>query len=118
MGDSEGKMFGKFVLPAWLVLAWSGFWAIVDWMGRLQLLHDYWPLLKETTEKIAPPKINVPLFILSLSWILAFFFVIPPLARRWGPGKAIAGLMASLGAVALVLGILQGQGEIDKINRN
>jgi hypothetical protein len=40
---SEQKNFGKFVLPAWLALAWSGFWAIVDWLGRFQLLRDSLP---------------------------------------------------------------------------
>ena len=118
MGDSEHKIFGKFVLPAWLALAWSGFWATVDWLGRLQLLHDYWPFLKETAEKIAPPNINVPVFSVSLVWILTFTFVLPPLARRLGPGKAIVGLLMSFGAVALALGIVQGQDEIGKINRN
>jgi hypothetical protein len=114
-----GGVFGTIALPGWLLLAWSVFWGIVDWLGRLQLLHDYWPFLKKTAEQIAPSNVNVPVFALSLVWVLGFCFVLPPLARKWGrPGKAIAGLMTSVGAVALLIGILQGQDEIDKINRN
>lgn len=119
MDDPERKkLFGTIALPGWLLLAWSVFWGIVDWLGRLQLLHDFWPFLKKTAEQIAPSNVNVPVFALSLVWVLGFCFVLPPLARKWGRGKAIAGLMTSVGAVALLIGILQGQDEIDKINRN
>jgi hypothetical protein len=49
-----GGVFGTIALPGWLLLAWSVFWGIVDWLGRLQLLHDYWPFLKKTQNKLLP----------------------------------------------------------------
>src|SRR5580698_11251936 len=86
------------------------------------MLEVLWPVIfiQSSTELPAfhTSCAALPVFALSLVWVLGFCFVLPPLARKWGPGKAIAGLMTSVGAVALLIGILQGQDEIDKINRN
>jgi len=112
------KLFGIITLPAWLLVIWSVFWGIIDWLGRLQLLHDYWPFLRETAQRIAPPSVNVPAFVLSAVWILMFLFVVPPLAQKWGTGKAFAFLMTTIGGAALVLGIVEGQKEINKINQD
>jgi hypothetical protein len=95
------------------ILGHSGLAGAASTVARLLAVSQ------ENAEQIAPSNVNVPVFALSLVWVLGFCFVLPPLARKWGrPGKAIAGLMTSVGAVALLIGILQGQDEIDKINRN
>jgi hypothetical protein len=119
MADPERKkLFGLITLPGWLLFAWSLFWGVVDWLGRLQLLRDSWPFLKDTAQRIAPPSVNGPIFLLSAVWILAFVFVLPPLARKWGTGRAVAFVLSTIGTAAIVLGIAQGQREIARINQN
>src|SRR4051812_36419462 len=104
MPPNKEKLFQILSIPGWLAFLFS----LLHFTEDVLFLREYFPSFIALVQRLTPEKLNVPVLVVSVMWILAFLILGPKLAERVGPGKTVAIMFASLLLVSVALGIHSG----------
>jgi hypothetical protein len=107
------KLYGILAVPGFIVIVGESLHFIED----VYFVRQHFGWVADVAEQLLPSKTNTPALILGIAWAIGFLFVVPPLAKRYGIGKALFIVATPIIVAALLMGALEAQKAIDDMNR-